>query len=606
MSWMPDNDMVEEILNLARRTTYDFRETAHPEDPLKHLFPDWVSYYRTKWAIAKVLQPKSILEVGVRFGYSALAFLNASPSARYVGIDIDTSTFGGSVGAINWARKTCSQYNAEFLVADSTAMERFPGDQYDLIHIDGQQDGHGTMHDLVLASRQAGHILVDGYFWSRQNFLWTSEFLYRYRDLIELYHVIPGYAGELLVKMKLREEPSSGRSINSSISLRGAYTNDYYLLDCEGHEAFKRTLGAKLEDTRLRAVAKLAGASAANRALDLGCGRGELSIELARRGFEVTAIDYSENAIQIAKDAVSHSPEISHLISLECSDVNAASMQGPYGIAVAADLIEHMIPAELERLYQRTAEHLARDGLFIVHTYPNLWYYKYEHARRLKIAQQIGAYLPTQPRTRYELLMHINEQSPRVLKRQLSKYFEHVLVWFGNPERVGENLERRFSINEMRSAPDLFAIASHSPIPVAKLLAQIRMEPLAPTDVARLALAVRTCPRHMRPGSRYTVSVELRNGSLVDLKSTEPYPVHFSYHWLHTSGEDLIFEGERSRVMPDARSGTCDTYEMNVHAPRATGKFMLRITLVQERVRWFDQTLYPVYCDLPVLCQTEE
>src|SRR5215469_18824935 len=105
-------DIVEEILTTAQRSNYDFRETAHPEDPLRHLFPDWVPYYRMKWAIARVLQPRSILEIGVRFGYSALAFLNASPSARYLGIDLDLPTFGGSVGAINWARKACRQYNA--------------------------------------------------------------------------------------------------------------------------------------------------------------------------------------------------------------------------------------------------------------------------------------------------------------------------------------------------------------------------------------------------------------------------------------------------------------------------------------------------------------
>src|SRR5580692_7612685 len=124
-------NMVEEILTLAAESTYDFRETAFPDDPLRHLFLEWVSYYRMKWAIASVLQPKSILEIGVRYGYSAVAFLNASPSARYLGIDLDVAAFGGSVGAINWARQACSKYQAEFLVADSTKLDRFPGGSYD-------------------------------------------------------------------------------------------------------------------------------------------------------------------------------------------------------------------------------------------------------------------------------------------------------------------------------------------------------------------------------------------------------------------------------------------------------------------------------------------
>jgi SAM-dependent methyltransferase len=377
-------------------------------------------------------------------------------------------------------------------------------------------------------------------------------------------------------------------------------------LDCGGYEAFKRSFGATLEDPRLEAVAKLAGAGPVNRALDLGCGRGELSLELARRGFEVTAIDYSEDALKIASEAVSRSQNLSSLISLECNDVNVADFRGLYGVAVAADLIEHMKPVELDRLYERTAEHLAQDGLFIIHTYPNLWYYKYEHRRRLKIARRIGAYLPTEPRTRYELLMHINEQSPRVLRRQLSKYFSHVLVWFGTPRRVGENLERKFSISEMRSAPDLFAVASHSPVSIAKLLAQMRMEALAKTDVARIGLIVRTFPAAMQTRSRYQVSVELRNGARKDLRSTAPYPIYLSYHWIGTDGKYVIFEGERTGLMPDARSGSSSTYEVSVTAPDTPGRYLLRVTLVQERIRWFDQAPNGVYCELRILCRESD
>jgi hypothetical protein len=91
--------MLDEILNIARESKYDFRETAFPEDPLKHLFPDWISYYKLKWAVARVLQPRSILEIGVGYGYSALAFLNASPSARYVDIDFESPIFGGTLEA---------------------------------------------------------------------------------------------------------------------------------------------------------------------------------------------------------------------------------------------------------------------------------------------------------------------------------------------------------------------------------------------------------------------------------------------------------------------------------------------------------------------------
>ena len=86
--------------------------------------------------------------------------------------------------------------------------------------------------------------------------------------------------------------------------------------------------------------------------------RGELSLELARRGFEVTAIDYSQDAVTIAREAISRNLNVFSHISFFCNDVNAADLRGQYGLAIAADLIEHMRPAELDRLYQRTAQHL--------------------------------------------------------------------------------------------------------------------------------------------------------------------------------------------------------------------------------------------------------
>jgi SAM-dependent methyltransferase len=589
--------MVEEILRVARATTYDFRKTAYPEDPLRHLFPEWVPYYRTKWAIAKVLKPNSILEIGVRYGYSALAFLDAYPSARYLGIDLDAPSFGGSVGAIDWAREACSEYQAEMIIADSTKMDRFPGDRYDLIHIDGQQDEQGTMHDLVRAAAQACYILVDGFFWSRSNFLSASEFLFRYRQIIEFYEVVPGYAGDLLVKVK---ENASGRdlSMGTSTGLGNAIARDYYLAD----EVYNRTVRIELENACLEALAKLAGTGPVKRALYLGCGRGKLSLELEQRGFEVTTINDSKDDVSIAGEIPSTGQKLRSSIRFRSDEIKEIMFDGNYDIALAVDLIEHLESAELDQLYQRIAEHLSEDGLFILHTYPNLWFYRYEHRRRVRKASQIGAYLPVEPRSRYELLEHINEQSPRVLRRQLSKYFQDVRVWFGSPDRPTENLERKFSIGEMRSSPDLFAVASRSPISIPRLLAEFRMERLAQSDWKRLKLTVKSHPVTVRTGSKFTVAIQLRNETLADIRSAEPYPVNLSYHWLRTNGKHAIFDGERTRIVPELRSGTSGIFEMNVAAPDTAGSYILKATLVQEKIGWFDQVPDGPSSDLQISC----
>jgi SAM-dependent methyltransferase len=281
-------DAIRNILELASVSDYDFRRSANPDDPLKYLFDDWVSYYRLKWAIARVLQPRRILEIGVRFGYSAAAFLDACPDATYLGIDDDSEKSGGQKGAIQWARSITQGFDAGFLIANSQQLEEFPGDSYDLIHIDGQQDGEGSIRDLRKALQKGRYILFDGYFWTRTNFQHASEFVYCYRDLIESCLTLHGYAGELLITRRTTEMPHRASSSNE---LKSAYTASYYLQQHEGSDEYKRDKGFSLHHARLRTMADLAELAPVGRALDLGCGRGELSVHLARLGHQVTAVD---------------------------------------------------------------------------------------------------------------------------------------------------------------------------------------------------------------------------------------------------------------------------------------------------------------------------
>ena len=578
---------ITNILELASVSDYDFRHSANPDDPLKHLFDDWVSYYRLKWAIARVLRPQRILEIGVRFGYSAAAFLDACPNATYLGIDVDSEDFGGHKGAIQWARRITPESSADYLIADSQQLDEFPGGHYDLIHIDGQQDGTGSIRDLLKALPKGRHILFDGYFWTRTNFQHVSEFLYCHRDVIESCVILPGYAGELLITP--RQVAGTSSRASTSLDLRSAYTDSYYLGDCGGFEEYKRDRGLSLGDWRLRAVADLAELAPIGRALDLGCGRGELSVHLARLGHEVTAVDYSDSAIQLAQAAAQNAEAAGALrINFQCADVNAADLSGYYDVVVASDLIEHLVPAELDRLYSRIATHLSPNGLFVIHTFPNAWYYKYGHALRLRQARKLDAYVPLEPRTRYEQLMHINEQSPRVLRRQVQACFPHVLLWFaardsGNPF---ENLRRRLTKSEMRSAEDLFVIASHAPIDPAALSVRFAMPPIAlPIG---LSLEVQEMPLTASKGSHFSARVRLTNKSSVNLKSQVPNPVHLSYHCYSKTRELVAFDGMRTKI-PTVRAGSAEGIEMQFAAPSLPGRYLFRITLVQEWVAWFDE-----------------
>ena len=72
---------------------FHIAEYLHPADPFVQSLPldTLQECYLFKHRLAQLLQPKSILELGVRYGYSAAAFLSACPMASYLGLDAETA-----------------------------------------------------------------------------------------------------------------------------------------------------------------------------------------------------------------------------------------------------------------------------------------------------------------------------------------------------------------------------------------------------------------------------------------------------------------------------------------------------------------------------------
>jgi 2-polyprenyl-3-methyl-5-hydroxy-6-metoxy-1,4-benzoquinol methylase len=603
--------MLEAILQECQTSTYDFRVIANPADPLIDRFPVWVDYYRLKWAIARIVKPQRILEIGVRYGYAAHAFLDAVPQSQYTGIDLDCAVAGGVPGAIDWAAQILQPFQTELIVADSQAMHRFPGDRYDLIHLDGQQDGDSSCHDLQLALQQGDYILLDGYHWSNVNFLAVNDWLLQQRDRIAWYGTIPGYAGELLIKPL---QPQDTPPIQHSHQLQSAYDQTYYTQSCDGYASFAQYRGQRLVDERLMGAATIASLKPAGHVLDLGCGRGELAMHFAQRGYQVTAIDYSEAAIALAQSGVAAQPQYQPQITFHCADVNQIDLPlAHYDLVIATDLIEHLSPDEVATLYDRINGWLKPDGLCLIHTFPNRWYYQYDYARKRRQARQLGAYLPANPRTAAEKLMHINEQSPRVLQRQLAAAFAHRQIWFApaGHHQLGGSLTRSFSHRELAASPSLYAIASPQPLPLAQLQTLWQIPPIrwfaARRLRDRLHLTIVAAPTAVPAGASLEIQVQLTNHSQQVLHSFGPYPIHWSYRWCDAAGRPIVTSGDRTRISPPSWPHTADptigiptagqiqdapgtAYYVKVKPPDQPGTYQLQVTLVQEQVRWFDQS----------------
>ncbi len=109
-------------------------------------------------------------------------------------------------------------------------------------------------------------------------------------------------------------------------------------------------------------VADMVPAQAGLSALDIGCGDGRLSAELAARGLHVTGLDFSQNAIHHARILV---PNATFL----CMDVleidRHRELHESFDVVIAVELIEHLPPAAHGKLMRMAHLALKPDGILI-------------------------------------------------------------------------------------------------------------------------------------------------------------------------------------------------------------------------------------------------
>ena len=149
--------------------------------------------------------------------------------------------------------------------------------------------------------------------------------------------------------------------------------------------------------------------------LDIGCGPGDFLIACARTGALSWGIDYSHDAVAVARKSINViGPELRRMISIEAMDAkDLAFGDGSFDVVTMMDVVEHLYPHELNQALSEAARVLKRPGRLVIRTMPNAWI--------SRPAYRFAAMLARRTMPWDSEHFHVNEQSPVSLVRSLRR-----------------------------------------------------------------------------------------------------------------------------------------------------------------------------------------
>jgi len=168
---------------------------------------------------------------------------------------------------------------------------------------------------------------------------------------------------------------------------------------------------------RVARAMELLRLASGQRLLDIACGRGEVPALASRIGVDAIGIDYSDASIAFAANM---RRTLSGAPAGDFSLVQGDACTLPFADATfdrvsMLDIVEHLVPEQLEQMFREVRRVLRPDGFAVVHTLPNRWVYEIGY----RFARLLWRRLPDDPRNPYEKRIHVNEQDVVRLRRML-------------------------------------------------------------------------------------------------------------------------------------------------------------------------------------------
>lgn len=163
--------------------------------------------------------------------------------------------------------------------------------------------------------------------------------------------------------------------------------------------------------------------------LDIACGRGEVVALASERGAFAVGLDFSPAVLEVARKVRSaRAPKLTGSATLELIQADACRLpfaHDSFDRIAMLDIIEHLVPDQLEQMFREVHRVLKPGGYAVIHTLPNRWVYEVGYL----LARLLVRRLPREPRGEMERQVHVNEQDLRGLSRTLHKCGLKHRVW---------------------------------------------------------------------------------------------------------------------------------------------------------------------------------
>ena len=143
--------------------------------------------------------------------------------------------------------------------------------------------------------------------------------------------------------------------------LRRAVECNYFYKSFWRHPQFIDLYLGKINANYLRLLRKYSKPAAS--IIDIGCGAGYMSLELARNGYNVRAIDISAECINSAKEVLKSNPFTDNFGSLEYEVQSLGGAKGSYDVVLFSVSLHHM--TDLDDALNKASGLLKPNGLLL-------------------------------------------------------------------------------------------------------------------------------------------------------------------------------------------------------------------------------------------------